>query len=360
MIYGVVLAGGRGERFWPLSRSEHPKQLLTLTSDQKTMIEETIDRLKGFIPKDKTIVVTGQHLKERILKAAPYLSDRNLLLEPQGRNTCLAVGLAAVHILKEDREGVMVILSSDHMIAPAEKLVSILKAGVQVAGEGDHLITIGVVPTRAEIAYGYIEIGEELKIVSGLSFYRVRQFKEKPSPAKAQEYYHDRQHLWNSGMFIWRADSILKAIEKHIPDIHECLVKYDKSIGASSEYDARSELYRNSPNISIDFAVLEKASNVLTVRGDIKWDDVGSWLAMGRIHDCDRDNNVKVGDIFLEGSYENIVVNDAAGIIVGFGVSDLVIVRTGDIVMVAHKTRVNEIKDLLTSMAKDEKHEKYL
>jgi mannose-1-phosphate guanylyltransferase len=360
MIHGVILAGGRGERFWPLSRSEHPKQLLTLTSDKKTMIEETIDRLKGFIPKDKIIAVTGHHLKDGILKAVPYLSEKNLLLEPQGRNTCLAIGLAAAHILKEDPNGVMVILSSDHMITPAEKLVSILKAGARVAEEGDHLITIGVVPTRAETAYGYIELGEEFKKVSGLSFSKVKQFKEKPSPAKAQEYYLDRQHLWNAGMFIWRADSIKKAIEKHIPEIHERLVEYDRNVGGSGEYDARCKLYSNCANISIDFAVLEKASNVLTVRADIKWDDVGSWLAMGRIHDRDEDNNVKVGDILLEGSYENIVVNDAAGIIVGLGVSDLVVVRTGDIVMVAHKTRVSEIKDLLTSMAEDEKYEKYL
>lgn len=360
MIYGVILAGGRGERFWPLSRNEHPKQLLTLTSEKKTMIEETIDRLEGFIPKDRIIVVTGQHLKEKILKAVPYLSEQNLLLEPRGRNTCLAVGLAAVHILKEDPEGVMVILSSDHMIAPRERLISILKTGAQVAGRGDHLITIGVVPTRAETAYGYIELGEEFKTVSGINFSRVKQFKEKPSPAQAQEYYLDRHHLWNSGMFIWRGDSILRAIEKHIAEIHECLLEYNRSIGASGAYDARCKLYHDCTDISIDFAVLEKASNVLTVRGDIKWDDVGSWLAMGRIHDGDGQNNVKVGDVLLEGSFENIVVNDAAGIIVGFGVSDLVIVRTGDIVMVAHKTRVNEIKDLLTSMAKDEKHEKYL
>ncbi len=360
MIHGVILAGGRGERFWPLSRSEHPKQLLALTSEKKTMIEETIDRLNGFIPEDRIIVVTGQHLKEKILTAVPYLSEKNLLLEPRGRNTCLAIGLAAIHILKEDPEGVMVILSSDHTITPTEKLVSILKSGARVAGEGDHLITIGVVPTRPETAYGYIELGEEFKTVSGISFSGVKQFKEKPSPANAQEYYLDRQHLWNSGMFVWRADSIMKAIEKYMPDMHECLVKYERSIRASGEYDARCKLYHSCADISIDFAVLEKASNVLTVRGDIKWDDVGSWLAMGRIHDFDEDNNVKVGDVHLEGSYENIVVNDAEGIIVGFGVSDLVIVRTGDIVMVAHKARVNEIKDLLLSMARDENYEKYL
>lgn len=359
MIYGVILAGGRGERFWPLSREEHPKQLLKLTSD-KTMIEETVDRLEDFISKEKIIVVTGNHLKDKIKGAVPYLSDDNFLLEPQGKNTCLAIGLAAAHMVKENPNGVMVILSSDHLITPREKLISLFKAGSEIAAQGDHLITIGVVPNRAETAYGYIELGDEFGSAAGIKFYNVKQFKEKPSPAKAQEYYLDRQHLWNSGMFIWRADSILKALEKYEPDIHKCLMNYMTEINGGDIQAAREKLYCDCTSISIDFAILEKASNVLTMKGDIRWDDVGSWLAMGRIHRSDRDNNVAVGDVLLDGSFENIIVNDAKGIIVGFGVSDLVIVRTGDIVMVAHKTRVGDIKDLLSNLSENEEYEKYL
>ena len=360
MIYGVILAGGRGERFWPLSRNHNPKQLLRLTSDDKTMIEETIDRLRGFIPEDGIVVVTGAHLEQKILNAVPRLKKENLLLEPYGRNTCLAIGLSAMHILKKDPEAVMVILSSDHMISPSDRLVAILKAGVQVAVEDDYLIIIGVIPTRAETAYGYIELGEDLKTVSGLTFSRVKQFKEKPSPSKAQEYYLDRHHLWNSGMFVWRADSILAAIEKHVPEMHGCLVKYERSIESAAQDGAREKLYLECANISIDFAVLEKASNVLTVRGDIKWDDVGSWLAMGRIHERDSDNNVNRGNVFLEGCYENIVMNDSDGIIVGLGVSDLVIVKSDDVFMVAHKTRVDEMRNLLARMAEDDEKKKYL
>lgn len=359
MIYGVILAGGKGERFWPLSRYEHPKQLLRLTSS-KTMLEETVDRFEGFIPREKVLIVTGGYLKDKILKEVSYLEKDNLLEEPEGKNTCLAIGLAAIHLKKKDPDAVMVVLSSDHLIHPRERLISILRAGSEKAREGEYLITIGVVPTRAETAYGYIELDEESDVKEGITFYRVKQFKEKPLPTRAQEYYLDRNHLWNSGMFIWRADAILNAIEKHIPDVAECLGDYNREIDNSGEGKAREQLYKKCASISIDFAVMEKAANVLTIKGDIKWDDVGSWLAMDRIHDRDRESNVTMGDVVLDDSFENIVVNDADGVIACLGASDLVIVRTGEIVMVAHKTRVADIKNLLAKIGQDEKHEKYL
>ena len=359
MIHGVILAGGRGERFWPLSRHDNPKQLLRLTSE-KTMILETVERFRDFVPEESILIVTGQHLKDKILSAVPFLNSGNLLLEPEGRNTCLAIGLAALHILRTDPDGVMVILSSDHLIYPREKLISLLKAGADQAAAGKFLITIGVVPNRAETAYGYIEIGEQFSKHAGVDFFRVKQFKEKPSPTKAQEYYLDRHHLWNSGMFIWRADAILESIQEYVPSLSTCLQEYEKSIGNMDENEALAKLYCDSINISIDFAVLEHAPNVLTMKGEIKWDDVGSWLAMGRVRDHDRQNNVVIGNVLLEGSYENIVVNDDYGVIVGLGVSDLIIVRAGEIVMVAHKTNVGEIKDLLMKMGADERYEKYL
>ncbi len=359
MIHGVILAGGRGERFWPLSRQDNPKQLLKLTSD-KTMILETVDRLNGFIPKDQILIVTGQHLREKILAAVPGFADGNLLLEPEGRNTCLAIGLAAAHLKHRDPDAVMVILSSDHLISPTEKLISLLRAGAEQAGRDKYLITIGVVPTRAETAYGYIELGEKFATLSGIDFFNVKQFKEKPNPTKAQEYYLDRSHLWNSGMFIWRADAILEAIEQYVPGVFDCIKIYEKSIGKKDEAEAREKLYCDSISISIDFAVLENASNVLTMKGELRWDDVGSWLALDRIREHDRYNNVVLGKVLLEGSYENTVVNNDSGIIVGLGVSDLVIVKADEIVMVAHKTRVGDIKELLAKIAADKEYEKYL
>lgn len=359
MIHGVILAGGRGERFWPLSRQDNPKQLLKLTSD-RTMIQETVDRLDGFIPRERVLIVTGQHLRDKILSAVPGMGDNNLLLEPEGKNTCLAIGLAAAHLKARDPDAVMVVLSSDHLITPTEKLISLLKAGAEQAGRGSYLITIGVVPTRAETAYGYIELGDEFGQNDGILIYHVRQFKEKPNPTKAQEYYLDRRHLWNSGIFVWRADAILESIAKFIPEIDGCIKIYEQNIGKSGEAAAREKLYCDSVSISIDFAVLEKAPNVLTMKGEIKWDDVGSWLALGRIRQRDRGNNVIMGEVLLDSSYENIVVNNDDGIIVGLGVTDLVIVKAGEIVMVAHKTKVGEIKDLLAKVAASKKHEEYL
>jgi mannose-1-phosphate guanylyltransferase len=359
MIYGVILAGGRGERFWPLSRQDHPKHLLKLTSD-KTMILETVERLDGFIPREQVLVVTGEHLRNKILAEVPGLTDDNLLLEPEGRNTCLAIGWAAAHLRHKDPDAVMVILSSDHLISPTDKLVTLLRAGAERADKEKNLITIGVVPTRAETAYGYIELGDKAEGNAGVDFYQVKQFKEKPNPTKAQEYYLDRCHLWNSGMFVWRADAILDSIERFVPGVFECIKLYEKSIGRTGEKAAREKLYCDSVSISIDFAVLENASNVFTIKGEIKWDDVGSWLALDRIRDRDRFNNVTVGDVLLDTSYENTVVNNDAGIIVGLGVTDLVIVRAGEIVMVAHKTRVGELKELLAKLGADVKYEKYL
>jgi mannose-1-phosphate guanylyltransferase len=324
------------------------------------MLMETVDRLEGFIPRERMLIVTGRQLKDKIFDAVPGLDDSNLLLEPEGKNTCLAIGLAAAHLTKLDPEAVMVILSSDHLIAPTAKLVTMLKAGVEQAAKGNHLITIGVVPTRAETAYGYIELGDDFGMNNGIQFYHVKKFKEKPNPAKAQEYYLDRRHLWNSGMFVWRADAILDSIAKFVPGIFDCIKEYQKNIGKQAEVGARDKLYCDSASISIDFAVLEHAPNVLTMKGEIKWDDIGSWLALGRIREHDRGNNVTIGEVILDGSYENIVVNDDNGVIVGYGVSDLVIVRAGDIVMVAHKTSVGEIKDFLAKIAADEKYEKYL
>jgi mannose-1-phosphate guanylyltransferase len=359
MIYGVILAGGRGERFWPLSRQDNPKQLLKLTSD-KTMILETIERLDGFIPREQILVVTGQHLRDKILAAVPGLAAANLLLEPEGRNTCLAIGLAAAHLKHRDPDAVMVILSSDHLITPTEKLISLLRAGAEQAAQDKHLITIGVVPTRAETAYGYIELGEKLLTLSGIDFFNVKQFKEKPNPTKAQEYYLDRSHLWNSGMFVWRANAILESIEQFVPGVYECIRLYEKNIGKKDEAEAREKLYCDSISISIDFAVLENAPNVLTMKGELRWDDVGSWLALDRIRERDRYNNVLLGNVLLDGSYENTVVNNDDGIIVGLGVTDLVIVKADEIVMVAHKTRVADIKELLAKIAADKEYEKYL
>ena len=359
MNYAVILAGGKGERFWPLSRTQHPKQLLHLIS-QKTMLQETIDRVSDFITIERTIVVTGENIKKAILQKVDYLKEGNLIVEPSMKSTCAAIGLAAVHLQKIDPDATMVVLSSDHMIKAEEKLLKILKVGTKLAGEGELLITIGIIPTRAETAYGYIEFDQLYDTFDDIPVYQIKEFKEKPNRIKAQEYYYDRKHLWNSGMFIWTTSTILKALKTHMPQMYNELERYSEHIGTKKEDAAKKELYQNLENISIDCAVLEKAENALVIKADLIWDDIGSWLALDRIKDKNQDHNVIVGKARVINTYETTIVNDSDGIIATLGVSDLVIVKTDDIVFVAHKTKVQDVKEILSEFTQDKDLEQYL
>ena len=359
MIYNVIMAGGKGERFWPLSRIGRPKQFLKLISD-KMMLEETIDRVSSFIPNENVRIVTNQSMQEIIIENIPSLDKSNILTEPEGRNTCIAIGLAAIHLVKDDPEAVMVVLSADHVIKPPEKLVSIIKRGSEIAAEEDFLITIGITPTRPETGYGYVKMGELFSDAGGFSVHRVSGFTEKPKAAIASEYYYSRKYLWNSGMFIWSAKTLLSAIEKHQPEMHQLLTAYSKEIGSANEASARELLYKEVESISLDFALLEYADNVLTIKGDFIWDDVGGWLALERYKEKDMENNVIIGDALLLDSYETTAYNQEDGIIACLGISDIVVVRSGEITLVVHKTQADRIKDLLTKLEEDEKFKKYL
>ncbi|MCX6826296.1 MAG: sugar phosphate nucleotidyltransferase, partial [candidate division Zixibacteria bacterium] len=355
---GVILAGGKGERFWPLSRSRCPKQLLKLIS-AKTMLQETIDRVLSLIPMERILVVTSENIVKPILKEIPALKAENILAEPRGRNTCLAIGLAAEHLKRIDPKAVMVVLSADHIIRPAEKLVNIIQVGAEIASQEDRLITVGIEPTRAETSYGYIKLSRLYRNTAGFSVYEVDSFTEKPKAMVAQQYYFGRQHLWNSGMFIWSIDAILKAIDQCQPEMGQHLSEYAASIGSASETKMRNELYDKCSPISIDFAVLENADNVLTIKADILWDDIGSWNALERYKEKDQENNVIIGQARVADSYETTIYNKGDGIIVALGVSDLVIVKADDVVLVAHKTKTDDVKKILSEFADDESLKKY-
>ena len=359
MIYSIVLAGGKGERFWPLSRSERPKQFLKLTSE-KMMLVETIDRVLPIVPYERVRIVTSKSMETFILNNVNELNRENILSEPVGRNTCIAIGLAAVHLQHDDPDALMVVLSADHLIKPPEKLQQILKEGCDIARENDCLITIGIIPTRPETGYGYIKLGDPYEHSGHYHTYDVAEFAEKPKAPLAQEYYYSQNYLWNSGMFIWSAKSILKAIEKYQPELYELITAYAEQIGTENEMSARDELYEKSASISIDFAVLEYADNVLTIKADIIWDDIGGWNALPRYKKVSIDNNVVIGDALLLDSFETTVYNEEDGIIACLGVSDLVIVRTDNITMVAHKTAVDRVKEILEELSKDEDKQKYL
>jgi mannose-1-phosphate guanylyltransferase len=324
------------------------------------MLQETIDRVLPLIPIEKIMVVTSSDMIDPILEEIEVLKPENILAEPSGRNTCIAIGFAAEHLKKIDPDAVMIVLSADHIIKPPEKLLDIIRVGAQIAAEEDKLITIGIDPKRAETGYGYIKLAKPYTVSEGIAVYEVDSFTEKPKPAVAQQYYLGRQHLWNSGMFIWSVDSVLQAINQCQPEMGEILKTYAATIGKKNEGTARKSLYERADPISIDFAVLENAENVLAIKGDIIWDDVGSWNALERYKEKDHKNNVIIGEARVSNSYETTIYNEDDGIIVALGVSDLVVVKTDEIVLVAHKTRVNDVKQVLKEFSEDDRFEKFL
>jgi mannose-1-phosphate guanylyltransferase len=305
-------------------------------------------------------VVTDRDLREAILSKIPSIGPEHIIAEPFGKNTCLAVGLAAVELHARDPEAVMIVLSSDHLIKPAEKLLAILREAVRIARQGEYLVTIGINPTRPETGYGYIKIGSQFASENGIHTYEVAAFREKPDHPTAQMYYQDRQHLWNSGMFTWSARSILRSIERYQPKLAAALENYAGHINAPDQDSALQELYETAESISIDSAVLEMADNAVVIKGELKWDDVGSWLALQRIRKTGPDGNVEIGKVLSLNTFETTAVNDGDGIVVCFGVSDLVVVKTDNIVMVAHKTQMPQLKKLLNKINEDGKLHKYL
>jgi len=347
MLYSVIMAGGKGERFWPLSRGHKPKQLLALNSD-KPLLVETIDRVSDLVPLDRTYVVAGEALAKPIAAAIPGLPPGRILTEPVGRNTCMAIGLAAAEIGARDPDAIMLVLSADHRIEPASRLREILAFGAELAAAEDRLVTIGITPTRAETGYGYIETGDIVARKGDLVASCVAGFKEKPEPRQAQVYYYGKKHLWNAGMFVWSVRSIWRALESYCPVHFTALSACRDHPGESV---CREAAYQQVPDISIDFAVLEKASNVITIKADLVWDDVGSWLALDRLHERDRDGNVVKGTVLSLDTAETIVVNDEPGVVATLGVSDLVVVRSGAITFVAHKSRLGQIRNLVQKVS---------
>lgn len=349
MLHTVIMAGGRGERFWPLSRGDRPKQLLALNSE-RSLLQETIDRVVDLVPYDQTYIVTAEQLGEPILAEMSGLTQDNLLLEPFGRNTLMAIGLAAAEIGVKDPDGVMLVLSADHRIEPAQKLREILAFGSELAAADNSLITIGITPSRAETGYGYIEVGDVIQRKGDLQAMRVAGFKEKPEPRQAQVYYYGRKHLWNAGIFVWSVAAIWRTLEELAPVHFAALQKCRQHPG---DLELRRQAYNEVPDISIDFGVLEKADNVVTIKADLVWDDVGSWLALDRMRPRDRDGNVIIGDAIAVESAESVVYNETGDVVALLGVSDMIVVRSGDITFVAHKSRIDQIRTLVQQVGVD-------
>ncbi|MEW5702509.1 MAG: sugar phosphate nucleotidyltransferase [Candidatus Zixiibacteriota bacterium] len=359
MEHAVILAGGHGERFWPLSRRRRPKQLLPILGSQ-SLLEATIARIRPDFPPERIWIVTGTEIAEAVRSKVTSIPAQNILVEPKGNNTCLAVGWAAVELAARDAEAAMVVLSADHAIEPDTMLRRVLREGVRLAKNDDVLITIGITPTRAETGYGYIELGANFATSDGINSYQVEKFREKPDRSTAQDYYFDRRHLWNAGIFVWTARTILAALDQHAPTVAVPLRAYARTIGSERASTALAQLYATADCVSIDVGVLERADNVIVIKADLSWDDVGSWLALGRLEKADADNNLLTGPVVTLDTYDSTVYNDTQELVCAFGVSDLVLVRTEQALLVVHRSRIDDMKMLMEKLKSDERWQSYL
>lgn len=351
----VIMAGGAGERFWPLSSRTVPKQLLRIY-EGRTLLDLAFERAEQLVPASRVMVVAGRHLREAILSALPRLEPANLIEEPEARNTAACLALAAAVI--ENRFGagtVMGVLTADHLIGDPAAFRATVAAAMGRAAASDDLVTIGMTPTRAETAFGYLELGEKIQEeAGGLQLFRVRRFTEKPPLERAREFVAKGNYLWNSGMFFWKVSALRGEFERHHAAGLEAWDTIRREGEAALGGEVFARVFADQPSLPIDTAIMERAGSVAAVCGNFRWEDVGSWDALDRVKAGDAAGNRVFGEALLFDASNNIVYNDhsngGAGSVVLFGVEDLVVVKTDTVVLVMPKSRSQELKGVLKAL----------
>jgi len=350
--YGVVMAGGGGTRFWPLSRQELPKQFLNLTGDD-LMVNETIARLQPTIdPKDIFIVTNISQAPLMREATAGTILAGHILAEPAARNTAACIGYAAMEIRKKYGDGIMSVFASDHYIKDIAGFNQTLKLAINLAAETGRLITIGIKPTFPAVGYGYIKYDiNEMK-----NFHEVIEFVEKPDIMTARKYLKGGGYLWNSGMFVWKVSTILDYFEKLLPDIYDCLMKIEKDMLTDREQETIASIYPTIPKISIDYGIMERAREVMVVESQFDWSDVGSWDALEALHAKDENGNITNREQILIDT-NNCVVYAKSKLIATLGVEDLIIVEAEDAIMVCHKDKAQSVREIPDELKKQGKVE---
>ncbi len=339
------MAGGRGERFWPKSRKNLPKQFLSLTNDGKTMIQLTVERILPLVAMEDIYIATNESYRELVKTQLPNLPDQNILCEPVGRNTAPCIGLGAVHMLKKYDDAMMIVLPSDHLIKQKTFFLKTLRNACQVR-ENSNLVTIGITPEYPETGYGYIRFDETNSLGQA---YKVAEFKEKPDLDTAKSYLASGQYLWNSGMFVWKLSSILEKMEKLMPETYLGLVKIREAIGAEEEGSVLQAEFQKMRSISIDYGILEHADDIYTVPGSFGWDDVGSWLALARINPTNEYGNVLSGNLITIDT-KNSIIQGGDKLIATVGVQNLIVVDTPDAILICQKGNAEDIKKVLENL----------
>ena len=358
MVKAVIIAGGRGERFWPKSRIKTPKQLLPIAS-KRSMLYETVKRISPLVKSKDILIIARKGLEGRIKKELPKIPAKNIVSEPFGRDTAAAVGLGAILVESKDPDSVMVVLPADHVIGEPKKFLKTLRVAIKAAQDTDNLVTMGIRPTRPETGYGYIEIGSRFTVHGSRLVHRVKRFTEKPDRKKALGFMKNGKYLWNSGMFIWRTSVILKAMRRHMPQLCRGLLEIQKALGTSKERRVIEQVYGKLDKVSIDYGIMEKAKNTLVVKADYLWDDVGNWQALERISVKDKEGNITKGEVSSLDTRDSIILCDK-GMVGTIGIKDLIVISTEDATLICPKDRAQEVKELVHRIGKNPKLKKYI
>lgn len=346
--YAVIMAGGRGERFWPLSTSRRPKQLLDLVGD-KPLIAQAVERLENLIPPENIFVVTNADLVDATCAAAPVLPPENVVGEPMGRDTAPAVACGAALVGAREPDAVFCILTADQVIGDLPLFEATLREGMALAEEQDVLLTIGIQPDHPATGYGYIDSGEVLETREGVEFRKVSRFVEKPDEETARSYLDSGRFFWNSGMFIWTVKSVRTAFERHAPEMAELLDALTDAAKEGRLVPAMEELYPQTVKISVDYALMEKAQNIVVARGVFAWDDVGSWPALENHFEADAAGNTVIGDVEQVGSAGNIVYSKGR-LTALVGVEDMIVVQADGVTLVCAKDKAQDIKKMVQQL----------
>ncbi|MCB2293958.1 mannose-1-phosphate guanylyltransferase [Clostridium algoriphilum] len=349
MLCALIMAGGKGTRFWPLSTEDKPKQFLNLTGED-TMIQMSVKRLEKLIPIERIFIVTGNRYMDLVKEQIPDLPHRNIIAEPVGKNTAPCIALSAFHINKIYEDATIAVLPSDHIIQNEDSFLKVLNTADEFVNKNcDAIVTIGMKPDRPETGYGYINYSDMDSEMNGFEVRCVNKFVEKPDLDTAKEYLEDGNYLWNGGMFIWKAANILRLTRLHMKETYKLL----SEIASTSKEDYHRVLekkYRKIEGISVDFGIMEKVKEIFVIPGNFGWDDVGSWEAVERFSEKDCDNNVCMGDVQNFECSNNIIISNGKQIVIS-GLDDIFVVENDDTIFVGNKDEIENIKELKSKIS---------
>lgn len=362
----VIMAGGRGERFWPVSREPTPKQLIKLLGD-RSLLQQAVNRVLPLVPLNNILIITNETQAPEVRKQLPKLPRENIIAEPVGRDTCAAVTLGAAIVGARSVNGVMAVLPADHVIPEEKKFQQVLGDALDLASRGQVIVTIGIKPTEPATGYGYIRTGVELPPPAGVkkyktAFFKAEQFVEKPNYDTALGYLTSGQYRWNAGMFVWSFITITNGLEKHQPEMAAACHRWFDASAKGKLAKVLAKEYPEIRRISIDFALMEQAQNVVVADGAFAWDDLGSWTALARHLKADPEGNCAMADFIHVDAARNIIFDarskDRRTPIAVVGLRDSILVQTDDAVLLAHKSQAQKVKELVKRMAEDPKLKK--